>query len=135
LFKQCMRNKYLKVSVTMAFMLGIALPLAETIRRIRQILAVKNIFHWLDDYFLGAVLLLAAFRVKTAKPKSTEFLIASWGVAAGAVALSLLGHLDHYYRRLPDPGIFNSDLVIIAKAVILIFILVGLYYSIKATGN
>ena len=91
------------------------------------------VFHWFDDYILGAVLLAAALYVWRGKENATEYLIAAWGIAAGALALSLLGQLDGYFKDVADAGIFSSGLVVIAKAVILLFIFIGLHHSIKAS--
>lgn len=129
-----MKNKALQTSMSMAFALGILLPLAETVRRIHEVLALENVLHWFDDYILGAVLLLAAYTVLKQKQNSTQYLIAAWGSAAGALALSLLGQIDGYINSTPDAGIFSSGLVLIAKALILFYILIGLQKSIQSTN-
>lgn len=90
----------------MAIFLGIFLPLAETVRRIPEILAFQNFFRWFDDYLLGAILLLAAFAVYKQKQNSTMYLIAAWGAAGGALAGSLCGQFDAYFKNLADAGVF-----------------------------
>lgn len=130
-----MKNKALQTSMRMAFIMGILLPLAETVRRINEVLAFINVLHWFDDYILGAVLLCAAYAVLKQTKNSTQYLIAAWGSAAGALALSLLGQIDGYVNSTPDAGIFSSGLVLIAKAVILAYILFGLQKSIQATDQ
>ena len=129
-----MENTSLKTSANMAIIMGIFLPFAETVRSIHEILAMKGFFSWFDDYMLGAVLLLSAIRVKYEKQNAAAYLIAAWGVATGAIALSFWAHLHDYFHseRLTDRGVFSSGFVLIAKALILLFILQGLYYSIKA---
>lgn len=127
-------NKPLHTSMRMAFALGIILPLAETIRRIHEVLAFENILHWLDDYILETVLLCAAYATREQKQNSPQYLIVAWGMAAGALALSLLGQLDGYLNHTVDAGIFSSGLVLCAKAAILAFIIFGLQQSIKATN-
>jgi len=117
----------------MAIFLGIFLPLAETIRRIPEIIAFQNFFRWFDDYLLGANLLLAAFAVYKQKQNSTMYLIAAWGAAAGALAGSLCGQFDAYFKSLADAGVFSSGFVLVAKAAFLVYILIGLQQSIKAT--
>ena len=117
----------------MAVFLGIFLPLAETIRRIHEILAFENFLHWFDDYTLGAVMLMAAFSVWKRKQNSTQYLIAAWGMAAGGLTLSLYGQIDGYSKNIGDAGIFSSGFVLMAKAAILFFILLGLQKSIKST--
>jgi len=129
-----MENKHLKISVRMALILGMFLPLAETARRMQQIMAFEDFFRWFDDYVLGAVLIIMAIRVRRKKQNSQEYLIAAWGMAAGGLALSLLGQLSDYSKNISDPGIFPSGFVVIAKFTILLFILVGLHQSIKANA-
>jgi hypothetical protein len=126
-------NKYLKISMRMAIILGLFLPALETIRRIHQILVPEYFFRWFDDYTLGGVLLIAAYMVSRKRNNSNEYLIAAWGMAAGALTLSLYGQMDDYMHGLPDSGIFSSGLVTVAKASILAYILTGLYYGIRAS--
>jgi len=129
-----MTNKPLLTSMRMAVALGIFLPLAETVRRIHEVLAFENVLHWFDDYVLGAVLLLAAYSVWKQKQNSTQHLIAGWGVAAGALALSLMGQIDGYVNSIADAGVFSSGFVLLAKALILFYILIGLQKSIQSTN-
>jgi len=117
----------------MAILLGIFLPLAETARRIHEILAFQNFFRWFDDYTLGAAMLLAAYAVWKQKQNATLYLIAAWGVAAGGLTGSLYGQFDGYFKSMADAGVFSSGFVLIAKALILFYILLGLQQSIKAT--
>ena len=115
----------------MAFAMGIFLPLAETVRRIHQIIEFKDFFRWFDDYCLGGVLIVAAFSVKNKKLNSKEYLIAAWGIASGGLLLSLFGQLSDYASNITDAGIFNSGFVLVAKMLILTFMFIGLYKSIK----
>ena len=126
-----MENKNLKVSTIMAIIMGIFLPLAETVRRINQIIAFQDFFRWFDDYVLGGVLLLAAISVKKKKVNSKEYLIAAWGIASGGLLLSLFGQLSDYSANISDAGIFNSGFVLTAKIIILTFMFVGLSKSIN----
>lgn len=129
-----MNNSPLLLSMRMAFVMGILLPLAETVRRIQEVLALQNILHWFDDYILGAVLLLAAYTVLKQKQNSAQYLTAAWETAAGALGLSLMGQIDGLLSGTPDPGIFSSGFVLIAKATILTYILFGLQKSIPVTN-
>lgn len=128
-----MENKNLKVSTIMAFAMGIFLPLAETVRRIHQIIEFKDFFRWFDDYCLGGVLLVAAICVKNKIVNSKEYLIAAWGIASGGLLLSLFGQLSDYSSNIADAGVFNSGFVLVAKILILSFMFIGLYKSIKTS--
>jgi hypothetical protein len=128
-------NPALLMSMRMAVALGIFLPLAETVRRIHEVLAFENFFRWFDDYTLGAVLLCAAFFVWKQKQNATLYLIAAWGMAAGGLTGSLYGQFDGYFKSMPDAGIFSSGFVLLAKALILLYILVGLQKSVQSTNT
>jgi hypothetical protein len=127
-----MINKDLKVSAKMAVVLGLFLPVAETFRRINQILDYKEFFSWFDDYVLGAILILSAYFAFKEVKYSGAYLIAAWSIAAGGLFLSFLGQFTYYRTPSGDPGIFPTTFVAIAKALILIYILVGLTTAIKA---
>lgn len=116
----------------MAFIMGIFLPLAETIRRINQISDLKEFFSWFDDYILGIILLAAAYRTIKKRPNSISYLIAAWGMGTGALFLSFLGQFNYYDTPAGEPGIFSTTFVAIAKGCILLFMLFGLWKSIKA---
>lgn len=125
-------NKPLNQSVKMAVVMGVFLPLAETVRRSNHILDLTRFFNWFDDYILGGVLLLAAYGVIRKQVNAITYLVAAWAFAAGALALSFLGQLDKFRTNTPDPGVFNSSLVAVAKGVIFAYLLIGLGLAIKA---
>lgn len=127
-----MGNKPLKISMRMAMIMGVFLPLAETVRRSNQISDLTRFFSWFDDYILGAVLLIAAYLVKTKTNNSIAYLIAAWGFVSGALFLSFLGQFDYYRTATADPGIFSTSFVAIVKGLILAYMLSGLYMGIKA---
>jgi hypothetical protein len=127
-----MENRSLKSSVAMAIIMGIFLPLAETVRRVNQIFDLTEFFSWFDDYILGIVLLIAAYLVKKKRDNSTSYLIAGWGIVSGALFLSFLGQFEYYRIPSGDPGIFSTSFVLIAKGLILGYMLIGLYLSIKS---
>ncbi|MCI0691755.1 hypothetical protein L0337_07060 [candidate division KSB1 bacterium] len=129
-----MEGKPLKTAVTMAIIMGVFLPLAETVRRANQIFDLTKFFSWFDDYILGSILLIAAHLVRKKKHNSISFLIAAWGIAAGALFLSFLGQLEYYITSAGDPGIFSTNFVTIAKVIILGYMLVGLHLSIKSNA-
>ncbi|MGL5806238.1 MAG: hypothetical protein ACRC11_12490 [Xenococcaceae cyanobacterium] len=129
-----MENKPLKTSAKMAVIMGVFLPLAETVRRANQILDLTRYLNWFDDYILGISLLIAAYLVKKRKHNSIAFLIAAWGFVSGALFLSLLGQFDYYRTNTVDPGIFSTSFVAIAKGLIFGYMLIGLYLDIKANS-
>jgi hypothetical protein len=130
-----MKNKALTTSVRMAVVMGIFLPLAETFRRSNQLLDPTRFFNWFDDYLLGGILLITAYRVIKKKPNAISYLIGGWGIGVGALFLSFLGQFDYYRTAAGDPGIFSTTLVAIVKGIILGYMLVGLHLSIKSNNG
>lgn len=127
-----MTSNDLKVSSKMAAVLGLFLPIAETIRRINQILDYREFFSWFDDYILGAILLWSAYLVFKETKNAVAYLIAAWGIAAGALFLSFLGQFKYYQTTSGDPGLFPTTFVAVVKGLILLYILFGLKKAIKA---
>jgi len=105
---RCPKNT-LKTSAKMALAMGIFLPLAETVRRINQILDPSEFFSWFDDYILGGTLLLAAYMVFKNKVNANAYLIAAWGIGVGALFLSFLSQMKRSLTDTLDPGIFENE--------------------------
>lgn len=129
-----MENKPLKISLRMATIMGVFLPLAETVRRSNQIVDLTRFLSWFDDYILGAILLIAVYLVKKKINNSISFLIAAWGFVSGALFLSFLGQFEYYRTTTGDPGIFSTSFVAIAKGLILGYMLLGLYMAIRSNS-
>jgi hypothetical protein len=129
-----MENKPLKISLRMATIMGVFLPLAETVRRSNQIVDLARFLSWFDDYILGAILLIAVYLVKKKINNSISFLIAAWGFVSGALFLSFLGQFEYYRTTTGDPGIFSTSFVAIAKGLILGYMLTGLYMAIRSNS-
>ena len=127
-----MTSNDLRVSFKMAVVMGLFLPVAETIRRINQILEYREFFSWFDDYLLGAVLLWSAYKVYNKAKNSVAYLIAAWGIATGALFLSFIGQFRYYQTTSGDPGVFSTTFVVVAKGLILLYMIIGLTKSIKA---
>ena len=116
--------------------MGIFLPLAETVRRFRQLSDFDQFFAWFDDYILGGILLLAAWMLKNDKPNAISYMIAAWGIGVGALFLSFMGQFQYIQSNTDDPGgFFSVWTVFIAKGLILLFMIVGGLKSIIAAGN
>ncbi len=117
----------------MAAIMGVFLPLIETIRRSNQLLDPTKFLTWFDDYMLGGILLISVYLVKKKANDSISLLIAAWGFASGALFLSFLSQFDIYSKS--DPGIFPTELVALGKGIILTYMLVGLYLAIKSNSH
>jgi hypothetical protein len=123
----------LKITTRMAIAIGIILPLAETIRRANQLLDPSYFMLWFDDYILGGLLVVAAWRVVKQKQNSLALLTGVWGIGVGALFLSFLGQLD--YLETGDLGLFSATLVLAVKGLILVYMIIGLWLSVKASDR
>jgi hypothetical protein len=128
-----MKSNNLMISTRMAAIMGVFLPLIETIRRSNQLLDPTKFLNWFDDYMLGSVLLISVYLVKKKANDSVSLLIAAWGFASGALFLSFLAQFDIYSKS--DPGIFSTGLVALGKGIILAYMLTGLYLAIKSNSH
>lgn len=108
--------------VQMAAALGIFLPLAESVRRFDELPDPAHLLAWFDDYVLGGLLLIAAYRAAAGKANARLWLIGVWGIAVGGLALSLAGHK-------------GAGIVAGAKASLLLYSLFGLRLSVQAAAT
>lgn len=91
----------LTLSRRLAFAFGVIIPLLETIRR-------WGVWGyppaWLDDYFIGALLLVAAIKARNSRDiaRARAWLAGAWGFTAGIGYTSFFTHLEHIHQA--DPG-------------------------------
>lgn len=116
----------LTVSRNLAFGYGIALVVAETIRRRNQLADPDYFIYWFDDYLLGAFLVLAAWKVLKNKEEGKTYLAAAWGVAVGALFLSTLAQLEYMQQQKTDPAPVSTEAVFIIKTFFLLLAVIGM---------
>ena len=85
----------------LAIALGILLPLGETIRRWGR---WHDWIFWIDDFIIGALLLLGAWQIRRRPEHGLRVLAAGWGVAFGMLYPSFFSHLEK--MSAPDLGRF-----------------------------
>jgi hypothetical protein len=120
----------------LAVIFGILTPLAETVRRWRQLGDVGALPFWLDDYFIGALLLYGAWRTSKDMRNGRRFLAAAWGFTCGMAYSSFFGQLARLNE--PDPAPIPSAWVAVIKGVglaLAILALVGSLKRLKEEGN
>jgi hypothetical protein len=89
----------LKISRTIALLVGVALPIIETWRRWDRMADWPS---WLDDY-IGAVLLLYAWQAgRHESTRSRPYLLAAWGYTFGMAYMSFFGQLRS--ATITDPS-------------------------------
>src|SRR5215204_2057132 len=91
-------SKEMKIVVLFGYLLGIAFPVLETIRR--------GFGHWrvnsttmADDYIMGAVLLAACFSWSLNKRYAKILLVVAWAYVLGGHERRLLGTLRGEFER------------------------------------
>lgn len=122
----------MRFEVIAAFVIGILLPLLETCRR--------GFAHWtvdfttmFEDYLGGAVLLIGAWAVYTARSWGATFLAIAWGAIAGLMTLSLVSQLEDTFRQTdPEP---NNLVVIIVKLLLWSVSVTSLFLSFRRTQS
>jgi hypothetical protein len=120
----------------LAVILGVITPLAETIRRWHQLGQISVLPFWLDDYFIGALLLYGAWRTSKDIRSGRRFLAAAWGFTCGMAYSSFFAQLGSLNE--PDPAPISSAWVAVIKGLgfaLAILALVGSLKRTKEEGN
>ena len=76
--------------VQAAWAMGFALPLLEAARRRTDF---SNLPAYVDDFIVGALLLLAARAASRGRPRSRAMLAGAWGILCGGLWGSVFGQL------------------------------------------
>lgn len=122
----------MKFPLAFAWILGIAFPVLETLRR--------GFSHWYvnattmaDDYIMGAVLLGAAITWSMKKPHAALWLALAWAYVLGVMNAAFWGHLEGHLRGVTicdnNPMELNA---VIAKGIIWLIALISLVLSVRA---
>lgn len=120
----------------LAIILGILTPLAETVRRWRQLDQLSALPFWLDDYLIGALLLYGAWRTGKDIRSGRPFLAAAWGFTCGMAYSSFFAQLARLNE--PDPAPIPSTWVAIIKGLgfaLAILALAGSLKRLKEEGS
>src|SRR5215510_2774118 len=113
----------------LAIIFGILTPLAETVRRWRQLGQLSVWPFWLDDYIIGALLLYGAWRTGKDIRSGRRFLAAAWGFTCGMAYSSFFAQLERLNE--PDPAPIPSIWVAAIKGVGFALAILALVGSLK----
>ena len=119
----------MKISVRLALLTGIILPVIEVIRRWHQLLDLHYFFAWFDDFLIGGFLLFAVWKVNVSAVNGQRFLTAAWGFATGMAYASFF--IQFINQSLPDPSGLPVKAVLAFKFAGLILCMTGLLLSLK----
>lgn len=110
-----------------AWVMGIALPVLETMRRRTNFDTVSG---YVDDFIAGGLLLYAAFAVGRGRPAGPVLLVAAWAILCGGLYSSFFWQLEsgaaHDVSGLP------SATVVAIKGVLYAIAIAGLVLSIRS---
>jgi len=118
----------MRFEVVAAYALGVLLPLAEVMRRGRN---VESITAYADDFIVGALLLVAAWSVSQRKAWGNGLLAGAWGVLCGGLYYSFFGQLERGGNA--DPSGLPNNILVAIKGVIYIIALTALVRAVRAT--
>jgi len=113
----------------LAIIFGLIVPLGETARRFRQLDQLSVWPFWLDDIFIGALLLYGAHRTGRDIRSGRRFLAAAWGFTCGMAYMSFFGQLESLND--PDPAGIPSTWIVVIKGVGLALSILALVASLK----
>src|SRR3954451_13971599 len=97
----------LRFETIAAYCLGLVLPIAEVCRRRT---AFSNIPNYIDDFIIGALLLIAARLVSIRHRAGPILLAVAWAVFCGGMYYSFSGQLEQHGAN--DVSGLNNGLVV-----------------------
>jgi hypothetical protein len=113
----------------LAYVAGVAAPLAETIRRWGT--WRDNPPSLFDDYVIGALLIYGAWRVGRDARAGQRFLAAAWGFACGMGYASFFGQLYSNRMGVVDPSHLPGVWVAVVKGFAFALAILALVASLR----
>ena len=123
----------IEFSRRLAYVAGIATPLAETIRRWST--WQQTPANFFDDYLMGAFLIYSAGRTGNDVRSGRPYLAAAWAFACGLGYFSFFGHLQGLSRNEPDPAPIPSVWVLVIKGVAWAIAILMLFMTLKSSSE
>ena len=117
----------------LALVIGLLLPVAETIRRWRQLDDMSIWPFWLDDFLIGGFLLYAYWRTRENSLEHRRFLAAAWGFACGMAYPSFLAQITSL--EVVDPAPIPSVWVAAIKGAGLVLSILALVGSLRGVAS
>jgi hypothetical protein len=118
-------------SRAVAVVLGILVPLGETVRRWST--WRDSPLTLIEDYVLGALVIYGAWLVGRNFRRGQGFLAAAWGVVCGVGYCSVVGQLERIQSGEPDPAPIPSTWVLVIKVALFVLAIAALAATLQAT--
>lgn len=113
-----------------AYVLGVALPLLEVVRRGSHI---DSLSLYVDDFIAGGLLLYAAVAMTRKNANAPVLLVMAWAVLCGGMYYSFFAQLQN---TLPnDISGLPSLVVVLIKGGIFVLAIVCLYRSVRSANQ
>jgi hypothetical protein len=122
----------MRTSRILALLLGILIPLAETVRRWGELWA--DLAAYLDDWLLGAFLIAGAWAAGRGE-RGIRLLAAAWGVALGMGYYSCVGQWQLWRAGAADPAPISSGAVLLVKCAGLAVAAWALVLTVRARST
>ncbi len=119
-----------RFEVNAAWVMGVALPLLETLRRRTDF---SNIPAYADDFVAGGLLLWAAASVRRGRPDGRARMVAAWGILTGGGYYSFFGQVADL--SAVDVSGLPGEWVAVIKAFMFVISLMSLILSVRAVGT
>lgn len=112
-----------RFDINTTFVVGIALPLLETLRRRTDF---SEFLFYIDDYIAGGLLLLAAHATSRGWRVGPVLMVLAWGVVCGGLYGSFFGQLTNL--SVEDPSGLPSAAVVFIKGM---FFALGIFMMFR----
>jgi hypothetical protein len=112
--------------VSAAYVLGVMLPVLEAARRRTNF---DDIPAYIDDFFIGALLLWGARSVSRGHAYGPALLTAAWGILCGGLWGSFFGQLQSVSAN--DISGLRNGIVVLIKGALYLVALAALYLSVR----
>ena len=119
----------MRFEVTSAYIMGIALPVLEVMRRRSNF---DDIPAYIDDFLVGALLLYAACAVTLQKPSGPVLLVAAWAVLCGGFYGSIFGQLQSSASQ--DVSGLSNAFVVLVKGVLYLVAIGSLIMAVRSAA-
>ena len=123
-----MQLSLLRFSRWAALVAGIVVPLTETARRF----GTGNYLLWIDDYLIGAALLLAFWQTRSDLDGRRVWLASGWAFTIGVGYMALIGHWLSINQ--PDVSGIDQRVVTGVLAAGLLVAVVALWASLRSSS-
>jgi len=117
----------MRFELVAAYLMGVALPLLEVMRRRTNFDTVAG---YVDDFIAGGLLLYAARSTSRGNPSGPVLLVVAWAVLCGGLYSSFFGQLESSSSR-DVSGLPNATVTFI-KGILYAVALAGLLLSTRA---